>query len=250
MTGALAIAAPLVAGLSYLTYATISPSCPLWGPVITRGRAGSKRVALTFDDGPTPGMTDRMLDVLRDRAVPAAFFVVGANAQRHPDLLRRIHAEGHLIGNHSFHHHHYGIMRRDRYWDREVRTTDDLIESILRVRPALFRPPMGIRTWHTTGAARRFGHRVINWSRRAIDGLPTTPQRIARRLGEVVDGDIIMLHDGVEPNARHHDRSATVEAVPMLLDRLRDAGLSPVRLDELLELPAYQSRGAGAAAAR
>jgi peptidoglycan/xylan/chitin deacetylase (PgdA/CDA1 family) len=241
-SAALAIAAPLVAAMAGLTYATVAPTCSLFGRVISRGVAGSRRVALTFDDGPTPGSTEQVLDVLRDRGVRAAFFVVGVNAVRHTDLLRRIHLEGHLIGNHSFHHDHFSVMRRRRYWNDEVRLTDEAIESAVGVRPAMFRPPMGIKTWHTTGAASQFGHRLITWSRRAVDGIPTTPQRICRRFHRVGDGEILLLHDGVEPNALHADRGATVAAVGMLIDQLRQMELMPVRLDELLGFGAYQLR--------
>ena len=240
---ALAIAAPLAATIGGLTYATVAPACSFWGAVTSRGPRGSGKIALTFDDGPTPGATDRVLDVLGEAGVRAAFFVVGANVRRYAGLLRRVHDEGHLIGNHSFSHSHYGVMGMQRYWDDEVRATDETIEAVLGVRPAMFRPPMGIKTWHTTGAARRHGHALVTWSRRAIDGLPTTPQRIVERLGELAAGDIILLHDGVEPHARHTDRSATVEAIAPLLDRIKSRGLSPVRLDELTGLRGYQSRG-------
>ena len=236
----LAIATPVVAALGRLTYATVAPSCGFWGKVTWRGPRGSGKIALTFDDGPTPGATDRVLDALRDANVKAAFFVVGANVIRHPELLRRVHDEGHLVGNHSYHHSHYGILGQRRYWDEEVRSTDEAIASVLGVRPAMFRPPMGLKTWHTTGACRLQGHALVTWSRRAIDGLPTTPQKIVDRLAKLRDGDIILLHDGVEPNALHPDRSSTFDAVAPLLQRIKEHGLSPVRLDELTGLAAYQ----------
>jgi peptidoglycan/xylan/chitin deacetylase (PgdA/CDA1 family) len=230
----LAIATPLAA-VSGFAYATISPTSDFWGPVIPRGPVGSKRVALTFDDGPTPGATDRVLDVLRDRDVRAAFFVIGENVLRSPDLLHRIHDEGHLVANHSFGHSHYCAMGLRGYWEREIRTTDDAIESVIGVRPTLFRPPMGVRTWHTFWALRRTGHSMITWSRRAIDGIPTKPRRILARFAGAADGDILLLHDGVEPHAPYRDRSATIAAVGPLVDRIREKGLTPVRLDELLQ---------------
>ena len=174
----LAAAAAAPAVLGRLTYATVAPSCQFWGPAIARGPAGSRRVALTFDDGPTPGATDAILDALRAACVRATFFVIGVNVAKHPDLLRRIHAEGHLIGNHSFSHSHYAATRRRPYWVREIVQTDDAIEAAIGVRPKLYRPALGVRTWHTFGALRETGHTLVTWSRRAIDGLPTTPQRI------------------------------------------------------------------------
>src|SRR5438552_3460310 len=94
-----------------MTWGTFVPSGWLWGEVISRGTIqGPPRVALTFDDGPTPGGTDRILDLLAELKAPSTFFVIGQNVERHPDLLRRIDAEGHLIGNHTFDHHHWGVF--------------------------------------------------------------------------------------------------------------------------------------------
>jgi peptidoglycan/xylan/chitin deacetylase (PgdA/CDA1 family) len=244
-TTAAAILAPIgvVAGL---TYVTVAPANNFWGRVICRGPAGSRRVALTFDDGPTPGTTDAILDALRDAGVAASFFVIGANVRRHPDLLRRAHDEGHLVANHSLSHSHYGVCRRRPYWEREIRATDEAIDAVIGVRPAMYRPPCGVKTWHTFNAIARTGHTMVNWSRRAVDGLPTTPQRMMRRFEHLADGDILLLHDGVEPNTRYADRSATIACVPMLIERLRRENLTPVRLDELLGVAGYQSAGVAA----
>jgi peptidoglycan/xylan/chitin deacetylase (PgdA/CDA1 family) len=233
---------PVVAGLAGLTYATVAPACQLFGPVISRGKVGLKRVALTFDDGPTPGSTDRVLDALRDAGAVATFFVVGLNACARSELIRRIHDEGHLIANHTFRHSHYGVMRTFPYWFREIGQTEDTIRATLQLRTALFRPPMGVKTWHTARAARELGYTVVTWSHRAMDGFPTTSKRIVERFADAGDGDILLLHDGVEPNSRHRDRSATVDAVIPLIESLRARGLTPVRLDELLNVPGYQSR--------
>jgi peptidoglycan/xylan/chitin deacetylase (PgdA/CDA1 family) len=250
MIGTIALAsAPVVAGLAGLTYATVAPACEFWGPVVSRGKPGSNRVALTFDDGPTPGSTERVLDALRAADAKATFFVIGVNVRAHPQLLRRIHDEGHLIANHSFRHSHYGVMRTFPYWFREIGQTEDVVRSELRLRTALFRPPMGVKTWQTARAARELGHTVVTWSRRAIDGLPTSADRIVARLAGAGDGEILLLHDGVEPHAPHRDRSATVEAIAPLIRSLRARNLTPVRLDELLGLPGYQSRAEAVAGA-
>lgn len=235
------LAAPIVSVITGLTYATVAPACRFWGDTLSRGAAGSRRVGLTFDDGPTPRATDAILDALRDAGAAATFFVIGANVLKHPDLLRRVHGEGHLVANHSFNHSHFGVLRRRPYWAREILETDDAIEAVIGVRPAMYRPPCGVKTWHTFGACHDTGHAMVNWSRRAVDGLPTTPRRIMRRFRDVADGEILLLHDGVEPHAPHADRSATIAALPMLLDQLRREHLAPVRLDELLGVAGYQS---------
>jgi peptidoglycan/xylan/chitin deacetylase (PgdA/CDA1 family) len=240
------VGAAVVAGL---TYATVWPTSTFWGPAIARGPTDTRQIALTFDDGPTPGSTDRVLEILAKTGLKAAFFVVGVNAQRDPELLGRIHEQGHLIANHTFDHSHYTVFGHLRYWKRQIGETDDLVESMIGVRPALFRPPMGVKTWHTARATRELGHTLVTWSRRAMDGFPTRAEQIVRRLSGARAGDILLLHDGVEPHSPHRDRSATIEALPMLIEHLRARELAPVRLDALLGLAPYQSRVAAATAA-
>ena len=235
--------------LAGLAYATVAPTSSLWGPVIARGPSDSQRVALTFDDGPTPGSTDRVLDILDQTGVKATFFIVGVNASKYSDLLRRIHESGHLIANHTLDHSHYTVFRRLRYWKEQIRAADEIVDSIIGVRMAIFRPPMGVKTWHTSRAVRELGHTLVTWSRRAMDGFPTSSDRILGRFSNCGAGDILLLHDGVEPHSPHRDRSATVEALKPLVDRLHARNLTAVRVDELLGLAPYrvsQSRAATA----
>lgn len=233
IAAALTVATPL-AVIGGLTYASVAPRCTLWGPVVSRGRSDTSQVALTFDDGPTPGSTDQILDILRAEQSLATFFVIGRNVEANPDLLRRMHGEGHLIANHTWSHSHYASAHRWRWWEREIRQTDELIKSIVDNRPTSFRPPMGVRTWHTARAARQLDQTIVTWSHRAWDGLRTTPDRILHRFDNVSAGDILLMHDGVEPHSPHRDRSATVAALRPLLQRIRANGLSPARLDSLL----------------
>jgi peptidoglycan/xylan/chitin deacetylase (PgdA/CDA1 family) len=230
------------AAVAALAGGTFAPASSFWGPVISRAEHTAAGVALTFDDGPTAGATDRVLDALADLRVKAAFFVVGRNALEHPELVSRMHAEGHVVGNHTLDHAHFALFRRRRYWHRQIHETDEIIRRIIGRRPRLFRPPMGIKTLHTARAAAASGHVMVTWSRRALDGVATSSERIVRRLGHASEpGDILLLHDGLEPNARPRDPKATVAALRPLVETLRSRGLEPQPLDELLGLPAYQS---------
>jgi peptidoglycan/xylan/chitin deacetylase (PgdA/CDA1 family) len=224
-----------------VTWISLSPRNQFWGRVHARGPASSPaRYALTFDDGPTRGPTDAVLDTLRDLRAPAAFFVVGVNARRCPDLLLRMRDEGHLIANHTLDHDHFSILRRRRYWERQIGETDRIIEEVAGLKPAMFRPPMGFKTPHSMRAARRRGHSVITWSRRAVDGVVTTQEKILDRLvPHTTAGEIVLLHDGLEPHAFRRDPAATIAALKPLVSRLRDRGLEPARLDELLNLSPY-----------
>jgi peptidoglycan-N-acetylglucosamine deacetylase len=226
------------AGSAALAWGTFAPGSRLWGRITTHGpRTDPPRIALTFDDGPTPGYTDQILNVLAELKVPATFFAIGANARKHPALIRQIDGAGHLIGNHSYDHPHYGFLRGPGYWRQQLHRTNEVLYDLTGKRPAFFRPPLGFKTWATLSAARRMGLRPVTWSRRGLDGVSTTPERILGRLSSRIGaGDIIALHDGIGPNGR--DRPpATVAALGPLVAALRARGLRCVRLDELLDAP-------------
>ena len=222
-------------------YGTFVPHSQFWGRVITRGPAGGPpAVALTFDDGPTDGPTDHVLDILGEAEVRAAFFVVGRNGRRSPRLLRRMHAEGHLVANHTHDHAHTGVFRAQWYWDRQLREADAAIADVIGLRPALFRPPMGIKQFHTMRAARKRGQAVVGWTRKARDGVATTAAQMLARFEPAAAGEILLLHDGIEPNAPNRDPRPTIDALPELITRLRGEGLAMRRLDEFLGIEGYQ----------
>ena len=223
-----------------VAYGIFAPGSSLFCPVVTRvpDAHAAGRVALTFDDGPLPGVTDRILDQLAAAGARATFFVIGACARDHPDLVRRAHAEGHIIGNHTLAHSYACCLKWRAGWEDEIRRADDLVESIIGRRPCFFRPPMGFKTWHLAGAVRHTGHVVVGWSRRAFDGVPTTTEKIVQRLGPAQGGEILALHDGSSPHVQRRPL-ATVQAVPRVLDALRARGLRSVTLEELLGSPAY-----------
>ena len=228
------------AAIAALGYVSVSPTSRFWGPVVPTGdTSGPPRYALTFDDGPCDNATPRILDTLAQLNARATFFVIGVNANRFPKVVRRIYDEGHIVANHSYTHSHFGIMRAGWYWERQIRQTDALLHDIIGVKPAFFRPPMGARHLHLTRAARRYGHTIITWSRRAMDGIPTTADRIVQRLSRhTAPGDILIMHDGIDPN-RHRDPSPSINAVRPLIAQLRHQGLEPAPLHELIGLRPY-----------
>jgi len=241
------VPAAVIGAAGATVWTMLAPRCTWWGDVVPSGTGGSSQIALTFDDGSTPGGTARVLDVLGELGVPVAFFVGGRNVRRWPELVRRMDREGHLVANHSFDHSRVGFFRGPWYWRRQIAETDAAIEAAIGRRPAMFRPPMGMKSNFIIGAARDAGQAVITWSHRGMDGVQTTPERICERLGPAArGGDILILHDGVEPNG-HRDASATVAALKPLVSAIRDRGLRFVRLDELIGRPGYAEARAGQA---
>jgi peptidoglycan-N-acetylglucosamine deacetylase len=244
----LAIALPLgVTTVAVLTsaHATFIPQSSIWGRNISRGPGAgtANRLALTFDDGPIPGFTDRILEILQHHSIPATFFVIGRHADAHPELLSRIDQAGHLIGNHTYDHDHLGCFGGPGYWRDQLHKTDQAILRAIGKRPALFRPPMGIKSCFTTRAARRQGHALVTWSLRGKDGVATTSARIlARLVDQAKGGDILTLHDGADPHCQRTPE-VTVETLPHLIQQLRARGLQFARLDDLIGLPGYQHDG-------
>ncbi|MEE9403301.1 MAG: polysaccharide deacetylase family protein [Algisphaera sp.] len=239
------LAPAAVLGAAVGLYGIIHPRSSVWGPVVSRvkrrmGQSGPPRVALTFDDGPTAQSTPAVLDALAKAGVSATFFVVGQNIRDHPALLQRAHDEGHLIANHTFSHPRQGLWGRRAYWRRQLDACDDAIFDVIGKRPSFFRPPMGLKHWHMLKEVTYGGQHTVTWSRRARDGnITATPKGLIRRLlKHIRDGDILLLHDGHEPD-HPGTRQHTADAIVSLAKQLRDRGYDIVRLDELLDLPGY-----------
>lgn len=184
---------------------------------MVKGPASSRTVCLTFDDGPHPINTPPLLDMLKSQGVPATFFLIGKNVEQHPDLVRRIASEGHIIGHHTFHHSKPGLVSAGQLMD-EIWQTDALFSDILGRSVRLFRPPWGKLT------ARKF---VKLWARRKIVVLWNVDPRDCEcdNVGEVraklaetplQAGDILLMHD---------DQPYATEVLPELIADARSRGL-------------------------
>jgi peptidoglycan/xylan/chitin deacetylase (PgdA/CDA1 family) len=195
----------------------------LFGRPITGLPRGSKSVALTFDDGPNPDATPLILDALAARGVRATFFILGRHAERWPDLVKRVSAEGHSIGNHGYFHRklHFkspGYVRNDLTLGTEA------IVRTAGVRPRLFRAPHGFRSPWVTPIARSLGQRTVGWSFGVWDSdRPGRDVIVERIVKGARPGSILLLHDGdgYDPQG---DRVQTAQAVPLIVDRLLEEG--------------------------
>lgn len=191
-------------------------------PVAFRSAASAPLpVALTFDDGPWPHTTAQILAILRQRRAPASFFVVGRQVQRYPELVRRELAAGMAVGTHSY-SHPQPFDRLPVARLREEITRGRATLEPLGVRPVGFRPPGGAASATVVAAAERLGYRTVLWTLDPIDWRPgVTPEQIVGRvLAGARPGTIVLLHDG------GGDRSATVAALPAIIDGLRRLGLT------------------------
>jgi len=211
-----------------------SPRSAAFAPVITHGRGHV--VALTFDDGPTRGVTDRLLGVLERERVPATFFVVGGAARREPALLRRMAADGDEIENHSDAHVHLNTILSARALDAQIAGADAAIAAATGRRARYLRPPFGARDAAVLDAARRRGLRVVLWSAMLDETAPhAAPAALAQRLtGGVGDGAIVVLHDGDQGRGDAGERAYEAALAPRVIDALRARGFRFVTLDRLV----------------
>jgi peptidoglycan/xylan/chitin deacetylase (PgdA/CDA1 family) len=235
------LAAGALSAAAILAHAMFSPRSPLLTPVTWHGPRSGNHVALTFDDGPWPGSTEPILDLLAAARARATFFVIGRYAADHPALIRSIAQQGHALANHTFDHHRNGLFRGQGYWREQIHRCDDAIAQITGNPPTLFRPPMGLRCPPMARVLRSLPHRVVTWSIRTRDGTSTDPAAIAARASRAAPGDIILLHDGRDPASRR-DVGITLAALPRVLESLHDRDLRSVTVDELLTPSAPHSR--------
>ncbi len=238
----IALKGGLVAGLVlpvFATYLAWSPTSQVYGKMISHGPRDQMEVALTFDDGPNDPWTLRIAEVLDQYGVKGTFFVVGQNARRNPGIVQELVARGHLIGNHSYHHRKRDALLDLRYGD--LSAAQDAIANAAAVCPALYRPPNGFHTPWQLLAVSRNDMRAVTWDVLPRDWKNPPPDVLARRvLDSVRPGSIVTLHDGDDTNATA-DRSATLAALPQIIEGLRQRGYRLVRLDELLTVKPYLS---------
>jgi peptidoglycan/xylan/chitin deacetylase (PgdA/CDA1 family) len=190
-------------------------------------------IYLTFDDGPDPEWTPRILDALALAAVPATFFAIGAAARCEPALVRRAASEGHEIANHTLEHRHPWLIGRVQA-RRQVSEGAQALEDILGHAPRFYRPPHGRNRACMTEAASERGEALVMWDLSAIDwGVMGRADRIAARLSRVRDGDIVLMHDG---RNRHNRPEELIKVLPGFLEELRRRGLAAGHLS--LVIPA------------
>jgi peptidoglycan-N-acetylglucosamine deacetylase len=204
-------------------YAALWPGSQIFGrALVAPARPGE--LALTFDDGPNPACTPRLLDLLARYGVKGTFFLVGNFAAQEPALTKQISAAGHLIGNHSWSHPNLSLSSRARIRE-ELRRTKETLEQLIARPVRHFRPPFGARRPYVLRTAREMGMTPVLWNAMTSDWKERSPDRIAERLTQKIGAchshgraANIVLHDGSHhgPNA---DRNPSVTATEQLLAR-------------------------------
>ena len=202
----------------------------MFASVLCRGPKGARGVALTFDDGPDPATTPRILDMLDAAGAKATFFVIGHKAERHPELVRRIVAGGHLVGLHGYSHDRLFALRSARVVRRDLERATQVLESIVGERPRLFRAPVGHVSPPMARAVRELGLQVVGWTVKGLDGWRRSrPSWVLDRIvPRLADRAIVLLHDASE---RGDFEPASLHALPEILTIGARRSLEWVRVD-------------------
>jgi peptidoglycan/xylan/chitin deacetylase (PgdA/CDA1 family) len=228
-------ALPLTAFIAVCVAAPFFPSWSFFLPIVSHGPRDRAAVALSFDDGPDPATTPALLDLLARHGAQAAFFVIGRNAEKHPELMERIRAAGHEVGNHSMSHDPILMLRSAAVLETEIAHCQAILVA-QGIQPLAFRPPVGITNPRLVAVLTRLGLGCVCFSCRPADfGNRRVAGLSERVLRDAGNGDIVLLHD-VAPQ-----QGVAVEAwlkeIEAVIGGLRSRGLELVPISELIGLP-------------
>lgn len=221
------ISAPFLTGLAWAAWSSANVCSQVFIPVTCRIPA-EKGVLITFDDGPHPEFTPRILAILKKHHVKAAFFLIGERAARHPELVKALRDDGHLLGNHSHRHGFFFSLQKAETLRRDIHLCDQILKEMTGRPVKLFRPPYGVTNPPLAKALKSFSHyRVIGWSVRSRDTLISDANALQDRLvSQIQNGDIVLLHDRC---------AVTAAGLDKLLGALKDKGLKFAHPDVLLD---------------
>jgi peptidoglycan/xylan/chitin deacetylase (PgdA/CDA1 family) len=230
----------LAAGVVLLSLVVFDVNSSFWTRTLWKAPRPTNAVALTFDDGPDPEYTPRVLAILAEKKVPAAFFVMGKRVEAHPEILADIHRAGHLVAGHTYSHDlrfHFRLWRGVR---QELLACNRAIARVIGREPVLFRSPQGFKNPALGDVLNEMGITAIGWQVRGLDAIERDPEVILRRImSGVRPGGVIAMHDGAGLLGTR-SREPTLEALPRVIDGVRAAGLEFARLDTLLGVEGYR----------
>jgi peptidoglycan-N-acetylglucosamine deacetylase len=225
----------LALGLVYLTIISIGSyrvDSNFHFKVICKGDTSQNGVALTFDDGPDPETTPKVLDVLKKHNVKAAFFLIGKKAEAHPDIVKRMIAEGHVIGNHTYGHSYYFDFFSLKAMSREFLKSQALIKDLTGKSILWFRPPYGVTNPMMTRALKLSKFVPVGWSVRSLDTVIKDKEKLFKRLEKTAARDIVLLHD---------IRSDMPEILEDFILLLKNKNLKIDDPESVLGIPAYNN---------
>jgi peptidoglycan/xylan/chitin deacetylase (PgdA/CDA1 family) len=200
-------------------------------PVTCAAKTNQKEIALSFDDGPADQYTESILKILKENQVESAFFCIGKNIRGREHLLKQIHAEGHMIGNHSYTHGPLFDLLSSARMLADLQLMDQVMKEVLSLRPRIFRPPYGVTNPNLAQAIRKGGYTPVGWSIRSLDTVNKDEKKLFEKITTSLHpGAIILFHD---------TSRTTLAILPALITHVKEKGYQIRRLDKLLKLDPY-----------
>jgi peptidoglycan/xylan/chitin deacetylase (PgdA/CDA1 family) len=197
-----------------------------------KAKTKQKVLALSFDDGPHPEYTAKVLEILKEHNIKAGFFLVGEMVKKEPGLAKQIITDGHIIGNHSYTHTKKFTIRRTGAVIADLKQNEELIQEVTGKKVGFFRPPFGVTNPNIAAAARFLEYKVIGWSIRSLDTMGKRDENIINRVvTRFKPGSIILLHD------THEGIGNILQGI---IGEAKKHGYAFVRPDDLLKLEAYK----------
>lgn len=207
-------------------YCSFTISSGFFIDAICYSKESASAIAITFDDGPILEKTDKILSILKDHDLESCFFCIGDRVTKHPELVSRIHNDGHIVANHSYFHKWSFDLQSAKQMEKELLETDNAIERIINSRPRYFRPPFGVTNPNLSEAVRLRGYQTVGWNVRSLDTVIKDPKKLLKRITKgLKGGDIVLFHD-------YSDQM--LEVLPSFITHVNTIGLKIVRIDKLL----------------
>jgi peptidoglycan-N-acetylglucosamine deacetylase len=214
-----------------LAYGSYHIGSDFYFPVVCSADTVLREVALSFDDGPAAEHTPGVLRILERHHIEAAFFCIGNRIAGNEDMLKMVHQQGHLIGNHSYAHGILFDLLSARKMSRDLRQMDDALFATVGLRPRLFRPPYGVTNPNLRKAVRRGGYTAVGWNVRSLDTVIQDKEKLLHRITDALrPGAIVLLHD---------TSFTTLSILDELIGRIHAEGYAIVRLDKMCKLTPY-----------
>jgi peptidoglycan/xylan/chitin deacetylase (PgdA/CDA1 family) len=199
--------------------------------VMCAAKTSKKVIAITFDDGPDAVATPQILDILKQNNIPAAFFCIGNRIAGNEAILKQIHEQGHVIGNHSFSHHFWFDLFSSAKMLDDLLKANQLVRQTINLSPQLFRPPYGVINPNLKKAIVKSRMVPIGWSVRSMDTvINDNPKLLNKITSRLNPGAIFLFHD---------TGAATIFVLPLFIEKAKAQGYEIVRLDKMLNLQAY-----------
>lgn len=209
-----------------LVFGSINVCSNFYIKTICKGNNQTNSISITFDDGPNPNTTPKILDILKENQIKACFFCIGKNAEINSELIKRIDNEGHIIGNHTYSHSSNFDLFSSSKMKKEIINTTSIINGIINKEVQYFRPPFGVTNPNLAKALKKTNLISIGWSLRSLD---TTSKgnitKTIKRLEKIKAGDIVLLHDNI---------TEAPEILEKFITIVKSKDLKFVRLDELI----------------